>query len=358
MRNAKDPILAGSTLITVAHRKDSFTNGGAGGCYTSQVHFNQYGIMVGGTWALKSSTSYTLNQAAKSDNGTIGLIYNGKVVLSYNSGSSWTSTLATTTSGKIAFDSNNKAWLADGTNINGLDGNTGSYSFTNGTITDINLGQDGNLYSISMASNGFTVAKYNGTNWTESWISNYNSGNGKLTVDSNGHLWIAWTKLVNNVPEVYLTYSEGDYDSDGLHNSMDNCAFGDSNWTSNSTTDHDGDGCQDSNEDLDDDDDSISDTLDSCSKGDLNWTSTSTTDHDGDGCQDSNEDLDDDDDSISDTLDACSKGDLDWVSNSTNDYDTDGCQDSTEDLDDDDDSISDTLDSCVKGFELDIDFNY
>ena len=59
-------------------------------------------------------------------------------------------------------------------------------------------------------------------------------------------------------------------------------------------------------EDTDDDDDGVSDGSDSCPKGNLGWISTSTTDSDGDGCQDSTgEDTDDDNDGIADGTDNC-----------------------------------------------------
>ena len=60
-------------------------------------------------------------------------------------------------------------------------------------------------------------------------------------------------------------------------------------WTSNATTDHDGDGCRDdSNEDLDDDNDGVPDTGDLCATNATDWTSDrDSTDSDGDGCRDS-----------------------------------------------------------------------
>ena len=91
----------------------------------------------------------------------------------------------------------------------------------------------------------------------------------------------------------------------------DDCSFGNTDWTSSSSTDHDTDGCEDdSNEDLDDDNDGIADGDDDCATGDLGWTSTPSdgellgTDHDQDGCQDSLEDGDDDNDFNGDEYDA------------------------------------------------------
>ena len=118
--------------------------------------------------------------------------------------------------------------------------------------------------------------------------------------------------------------------------------------------------------DPDDDNDGIPDfepdgitPLDLCSTGETGWTSNQTTDYDGDGCRDSDEDPDDDNDGINDLkpdgtpLDACTRNATDWTSNQTTDYDGDGCRDSDEDPDDDNDGIPDfepdgmtPLDNC------------
>ena len=143
---------------------------------------------------------------------------------------------------------------------------------------------------------------------------------------------------------------DADDDNDGFLDVFDNCPQGDMNWTSNSSTDRDNDGCQDSGEDNDDDDDGVIDNLDMCHPtGLLNWTSSPTTDHDGDGCNDVSEDLDDDNDGTQDTLDLCFNGEINWVTNATSDHDSDGCRDLTEDLDDDNDGIFDEFDNCQIG---------
>ena len=133
-----------------------------------------------------------------------------------------------------------------------------------------------------------------------------------------------------------------DDDNDSLIDTSDDCSAGEIGWISNSSTDYDSDGCQDSGEDTDDDNDSISDTYDSCTPGELSWTSSTSTDYDTDGCQDSSEDTDDDNDNVTDSLDLCPTGQLGWSSDSSTDNDGDGCKDSTsEDLDDDNDGWSD-----------------
>jgi alpha-tubulin suppressor-like RCC1 family protein len=145
-----------------------------------------------------------------------------------------------------------------------------------------------------------------------------------------------------------------DDDNDSLVDTSDDCSAGEIGWISNSSTDYDSDGCQDSSEDTDDDNDLISDTYDSCTPGELSWTSSSSTDHDTDGCQDSSEDLDDDNDNVADSLDSCPTGELGWSSDSSTDNDGDGCKDSTsEDLDDDNDGWSDTDEAACGTQSLD-----
>ena len=98
----------------------------------------------------------------------------------------------------------------------------------------------------------------------------------------------------------------------------------DVDWTSDSSTDYDDDGCQDSTtEDGDDDNDGIADGDDDCATGDLGWTSDSNTDYDQDGCQDdSNEDLDDDNDGSLDDADSDDNNIFEC-----SDTDNDGCED-------------------------------
>jgi hypothetical protein len=108
--------------------------------------------------------------------------------------------------------------------------------------------------------------------------------------------------------------------------------------------DIDGDGCaDDSVEDKDDDNDGVLDDLDQCDPDSsdapyvLGWSSIPSSDHDSDGCRDSDEDLDDDGDGVLDSLDACDpdSGDSDsklgWTSTLNNDQNENGCHDIDED---------------------------
>ncbi|MBT5223810.1 MAG: hypothetical protein HOM19_00080 [Candidatus Marinimicrobia bacterium] len=91
---------------------------------------------------------------------------------------------------------------------------------------------------------------------------------------------------------------DSDSDGDGLSDANDLCSLGDTGWTSDSTNDNDGDGCQDWGEDDDDDNDGVLDINDA-----FPMDSTETSDFDGDGLGD-NQDQDDDNDGYSDEEDA------------------------------------------------------
>ena len=111
--------------------------------------------------------------------------------------------------------------------------------------------------------------------------------------------------------------------------------------------DYDRDGIPDVNDD-DTDNDFVLDSVDHCLFSSIGFQSITSFDHDGDGCEDSSEDLDDDNDGMDDYQDSCSKGLTGWISNATNDIDSDGCMDALEDLDDDQDGFEDYEDLCPR----------
>ena len=82
-----------------------------------------------------------------------------------------------------------------------------------------------------------------------------------------------------------------DTDGDGVYDVNDDCANGATNWTSSSSTDYDSDGCRDSTEDSDDDNDGYSDVSElNCDSNPLDASSTPTNDLDGDGICDAQDD--------------------------------------------------------------------
>ncbi len=92
-----------------------------------------------------------------------------------------------------------------------------------------------------------------------------------------------------------------DCDDDGIGDSEgDRCPYNETGWTSNGSSDNDGDGCRDESEDIDDDNDGLNDREDLCSAGETDWESNDFSDNDGDGCRDAGEDTDDDNDGLDD----------------------------------------------------------
>ena len=143
--------------------------------------------------------------------------------------------------------------------------------------------------------------------------------------------------------------NNADSDNDGVIDINDNCPNKNNPLQIDSDLDGAGDEC-----DSDDDNDGITDNSgDNCPRGGAwNWTSDSTTDFDNDGCKDSSEDTDDDNDGVEDEDDGCLSSYVPprnwWTSDSSNDIDGDGCRDADEDSDDDGDGFNDAEDDCNK----------
>jgi len=153
--------------------------------------------------------------------------------------------------------------------------------------------------------------------------------------------------------------NDRDLDHDGVFNNEDDCMEGETDWTSNSTTDNDGDGCQDSSEDDDDDNDGLNDTeeaalgtnstdpdtdddgyLDGLDEFPLDGTEWLDTDGDGIG---NNADTDDDGDGWSDAAEYSCQTDSLNGTDVPDDFDGDGNCDYT-DNDDDNDGTYDSQD--------------
>ena len=172
-----------------------------------------------------------------------------------------------------------------------------------------------------------------------------------------------------------------DDDNDGLLDEDDDCPRGELNWFSETSTDHDRDGCNDTTEDYDDDEDTVWDNYDACPFGPVGWISTPENDSEPDGCADVDVDgdswvdqmdncpekqnteqldldgdnlgdvcdIDEDGDGVANPTDNCPRDSPIWTSTVINDYDQDGCHDSLTDFDDDEDGVDDADDSCPQG---------
>ncbi len=142
---------------------------------------------------------------------------------------------------------------------------------------------------------------------------------------------------------------DDDDDNDGIKDTDEGaCPAGEANWTSNSSTDNDMDGCRDdSDEDLDDDNDGLNDDNPKEVQSNSDGVSCSLLeDCDGDTISDIDEvaaecviEADCDSDTIGDEGDACPAGVEDWSPSASNDGDGDGCRDADEDIDDDGDGL-------------------
>ncbi|MCS5537378.1 MAG: hypothetical protein NZ770_04675, partial [Candidatus Poseidoniaceae archaeon] len=155
-------------------------------------------------------------------------------------------------------------------------------------------------------------------------------------------------------------FGSSDSDGDGIFDEDDNCPDDHNSGQEDHDSDTQGDEC-----DIDDDNDGVLDNngnrSDDCPLGELNWTSTSiqsdpasSSDWDIDGCKDDVEDPDMDNDQKENSNDTCLRTDWNrgqspiptWVSDPDTDQDMDGCRDADEDLDDDNDGVEDSNDNC------------
>jgi hypothetical protein len=136
-----------------------------------------------------------------------------------------------------------------------------------------------------------------------------------------------------------------DIDDDGVLNIPDEDPCPRSPQQEPESIDTDGDGCADINDD-DRDGDNRLDRDDDCTDGTvILWDSENQgQDNDQDGCKDNVEDSDNDNDGLNNSLDACPSGWTNFTTSPSNDHDGDGCHDG-EDPDIDNDGHNDNVDA-------------
>ena len=198
----------------------------------------------------------------------------------------------------------------------------GTASFGNSVLTSSG-NQD--VYVASILANG---------NWNWGRIAGSGGDDVGLGIemDSLGGLYVTGSFLQNTI-----TFGTVDIATSGGFDS----------FISKMSSDFDQDSLPDSLDD-DDDGDYVLDAVDRCNPSPFGFESLTSTDHDGDGCRDADEDLDDDDDGMLDENDECPRGMTGWIPTPTTDIDSDGCLDSIEDYDDDNDGYEDYMDLCPR----------
>jgi hypothetical protein len=166
---------------------------------------------------------------------------------------------------------------------------------------------------------GFNGGPHN-PNWDGGWlgVDYYCQGENDSNGCDSANFVLSPRRIVLPRP---LMVQEMDLDGDGISKLLDRCEDGESGWTSNSSTDFDGDGCRDATEDDDDNGDGIEDI-----------------DYDCDGIGDE-VDPDDDNDGIPDNTDAFPYNPYEW-----SDMDDDGIGDNC-DCDTDGDGVYNDVDA-------------
>jgi len=147
------------------------------------------------------------------------------------------------------------------------------------------VGLDGDEIRYIPPFESFNLTRLNDhTNYTFSITPQYaNGGTGNTSVIS---VRLGPNYDLDQLADIY----DADDDNDGVLDNSDQCPVGETGWTSNGASDHDGDGCRDGGEDTDDDNDGLADSGDSCRLSPLGFHYLSVEDMDRDGCRDQDED--------------------------------------------------------------------
>ena len=391
--------------------------GGSCGVYFNNIIIHpDGGVVVGGNYlqTYKKQTGTVVNGQGSWDILLLRYDENGTQLWDYNAGGSGDDrlqSLSVNPKGQVQFGGNHFADMKFGTTTLTKNFTTNRYD---GFIAQVDYdadfqwamsigGADNDTVGALLAMDDGTIVAggdFSGTVWfgdTPRTATDQDVFVWKFQHDKDDDGITDYTDNCLNSPNANQSNFDGDLkgdacdnddDNDGLHDVLDDCRYGVLNWNqSNTSLDHDADGCKDIEEDNDDDNDGITDNLDNCPSGALDWTVDNSTDLDGDGCRDIDEDTDDDGDSVldiddnchftvnplqedyegdgfgdlcdgdddgdgvDDLVDQCPQGAKNWSSEVQTDKDGDGCEDenSNEDPDDDNDGVLDEFDACSRG---------
>ena len=316
---------------------------GSGQCSFQQTcgtYFNNIvmhpegGVVVGGNFVNTYREQSSSVKSGWGDWDVLVLRYdeNGTFLWDYAAGSpadDRIQSLSVNLKGQVQFGGNHLANMTFGTNNLAKNGSIGNYD---GFIAQLDNNSD---YQWAMSIGGLA-------NDTVGALLTLSDGTIISGGDFGGTVWFGNTPKTASDSDIFVWKFQHDKDDDGIADYVDNCLNSPNANQSNFDSDKKGDAC-----DNDDDNDGLHDVLDDCQYGFINWNQSDTSlDHDSDGCNDIEDDLDDDNDGILDLDDNCPTGVLDWAVDSTSDLDGDGCRDIDEDQDDDGDSVLDVNDNC------------
>ena len=345
--------IAGYFQFTSDFGSDSITADGGSDVFIAKISQQGDWTWVEAAGGSSSSEAYAISVDSQGGVFVAGGFYSGITFgnISYSSGGftnsfiakaidqgnsvawDWAVTMSSSSSNSaedMAFDSNGDLVITGWFRGTASFGNTAMTSSGNQDIYVTKILANGNLAWAQKAGSGSDDVGLGigmdsqGNLYTTGYFVQNTISFGSVDIATSGGFDSFIAKMSNDYDQDTIPDSlDDDDDGDFILDAFDGCNPSPFGFQSLASTDHDGDGCRDSDEDDDDDGDGMLDDNDSCPRGMTSWTPGNATDIDMDGCLDSIEDYDDDNDGFEDYMDLCPR----LAGNSTYDYEA-GCPDS------------------------------